>query len=352
MTEQALLTAPEDVACPGGETTALQERSEGSLSRAAHATLSDTALAYAQQSLSAATRRAYRSQLRAWEAWCLKEGHQAMPASPALLANHLAELAGRRSFATIELRLAAIVSAHSLLRMPFDAGDTDLRRTLSGIARTHGTKPKRQSVPLLTRDVILIASACGGGARPERDRALILLGFAGAFQRSELCGIEIGHLKFVREGLAVYLPCSKGDQERAGETVAIAANPLSAHCPVAAVRRWIEVADISTGPLFRRVTRDGAVGLKPLSAEAVRLILQMRAEDAGFRGEALARITPHSLRSGCITTLAKASVHERDIMKHSRHGSATVMRGYIRSSLAPEAFTSGALWERLFDQDG
>lgn len=95
-----------------------------------------------------------------------------------------------------------------------------------------------------------------------------------------------------------------------------------------------------------------SLGPSPLSVEAVRLILQMRAEDAGFRGEALARITPHSLRSGCITNLAKASVHERDIMKHSKHGSAAVMRGYVRSSLAPEAFTSETLWDRLFDQDG
>lgn len=351
MTEQVLLTNRDLAETPGANHTALQERGGPSVSRVTHATLSETALAYAQQSLSAATRRAYGSQLRAWEAWCLKGGNQAMPASPALLANHLAELAGTRSFATIELRLAAIVSAHCLLRQPFDAADPDLRRTLSGIARTHGTKPKRQSVPLLTGDVIKIASACGGGRCAERDRALILLGFAGAFRRSELCAIDIAHLKFVREGLAVYLSSSKSDQEHAGETVAVAANPLSAHCPVAAVRRWIEGAEITVGPLFRRVTRDGALGLRPLSAEAVRIILQRRVEDAGFRGEALARITPHSLRSGCITTLARASVHERDIMKHSRHGSATVMRGYIRSSLAPEAFTSGALWGRLFDED-
>jgi integrase len=98
--------------------------------------------------------------------------------------------------------------------------------------------------------------------------------------------------------------------------------------------------------VFRRITRSDALGRQGLSAESVRLILKERAWEAGYRGEELDRITPHSLRAGCITTLAQASVHERDIMKHSRHGSQAVMRGYIRAAATPEAFTSGALWRR------
>ena len=98
--------------------------------------------------------------------------------------------------------------------------------------------------------------------------------------------------------------------------------------------------------MFRRITRSDAIGRQGLSPESVRLILKERAWEAGYRGEELDRITPHSLRAGCITTLAQASVHERDIMKHSRHGSQAVMRSYIRAAAVEEAFTSGALWRR------
>jgi integrase len=321
--------------------------------------LSDAASAYARASLSRATRISYRSQLRAWEAWCRTQGVSPAPAAPALVANHLAELAGTRSHATLQLRLAAIVSAHALLRLPFDAADPALRQTLAGIARGHGTRPQRQAAPLLTADAIRIASVCGGDLRGrelrgERDRTLILLGFAGAFRRSELLAIRVDQLRFVKQGVAgglaggltVFLPRSKGDQEQQGETVLIAANPLSAHCPVAALRSWLQVSGLQGGWVFRRITRANTLGKRPLSAEAFRLILKARAEEAGYRGEDLARITPHSLRAGCITALAQASVHERDIMKHARHGSQTVMRGYIRAAITETEFVSLALWSQ------
>jgi integrase len=307
-------------------------------------TLSETALAYARQALSPATRRAYGSHLRAWEAWCQARDTLPAPAAPALVANHLAELAGQRAYVTLSSRLSAIAQAHHLLRLPFDLRDPELRKTLQGIARAHGTRPKRQAAPLLTADVIRIAAACDGSLRGERDRALILLGFAGAFRRAELIEIRAGDLSFGPHGLTVFLPRSKADQIGEGSLVHVAANPLAAHCPVAAVRAWLDAAGIRQGWVFRRITRSDAIGRQGLSAESVRLILKDRAWQAGYRGEALDRITPHSLRAGCITTLAQASVHERDIMQHSRHGSQAVMRGYIRAAATPEAFASGALW--------
>jgi integrase len=156
--------------------------------------LSETAMAYARQALSPATRRAYASHLRAWERWCEDKGALPCPAHPALVANHLAELAGQRSHATLSGKLAAIAQAHALLRLPFEASDPELRKTVQGIARTHGRRPQRPAAPLLTRDVIRIASACGGSLRGERDRALLLLGFAGAFRRSELVRIRVADL--------------------------------------------------------------------------------------------------------------------------------------------------------------
>jgi integrase len=307
-------------------------------------TLSEAAQSYACEALSASTRRAYRSHLRAWEAWCRAKDVPAVPAAPALVANHLAELAGQRAYVTLTSRLSAIAQAHALLRLAFDVHDPELRKTLQGIARRHGTKPKRQAAPLLSADVIRLAALCGGSLRGERDRALILVGFAGAFRRSELVSIGVGDLNFGEHGVSVFLSRSKADQVGEGAIVHIAANPLTAHCPVAALRAWLEVAKIKQGLVFRRITRHDTIGRDGLCTESVRLILKERAWEAGYRGAELARITPHSLRAGCITTLAQASVHERDIMQHSRHGSQTVMRGYIRAAATEEAFTSGALW--------
>ena len=312
--------------------------------------LSGTARAYAGQALSAATRRAYASHLRAWESWCRARNVPAAPAAPALVANHLAELAGQRAYVTLTARLSAIAQAHALLRLPFDRDDPELRKILQGIARTHGRRPRRQAAPLLTADILRIAGSCGGSLRGERDCALILLGFAGAFRRAELVAIQVADLRFGPHGLSVFLPRSKADQEGEGSLVHIAANALAAHCPVAAVRSWLAVSGITAGWVFRRISRDDAIGRDGLSTESVRLILKDRAWEAGYRGDDLARISPHSLRAGCITTLARAAIHERDIMQHSRHSSQTVMRGYIRAAATTgDAFTSAALWRRRDD---
>jgi integrase len=305
--------------------------------------LSETAAAYAHQALSPATRRAYGSHLRAWEAWCRRHDLPSAPARPSLVANHLAELAGRRAHSTLTGRLAAIVRVHRMLDLPFDAADPGLRATLAGIARRHGTSPHRQAAPLLVADLRRLADACGGDLRGERDRSLLLLGFAGAFRRSELATIAMADLRWCDWGLEVYLPRAKDDQHGRGRVVAIAAAPAGAGiCPVAALRRWLAVSGLCQGPLFRAISRHGAMRAAALSGEAVRDILQHRAWEAGYRGADLARLTPHSLRAGCITTLARAQVHERDIMTHSRHSSQTVMRGYIRQAGATPI--AAALW--------
>ena len=309
--------------------------------------LSDAAATYARAALAPATRRAYASHLRAWEAWCKARGAPPVPASPALVANHLAELAGKHAHSTLTGRIAAIIRAHRLLGMAFEATHAGLRETLAGIARRHGTRPHRQAAPLLAAEMRRLAGVCGGDLRGERDRALLLLGFAGAFRRVELVGIDIADLRFQDWGLEVFLPRAKEDQDGRGRVVAIAAAPAvsGAVCPVAAVRSWLAVGGLSHGPLFRAITRHGTLRAGRLSPETVRSVLKDRAWEAGWRGAALAGLSPHSLRAGCITALALAQVHERDIMSHSRHSSQSVMRGYIRHA-AGQPGIAAALWSR------
>ncbi|MBN9508403.1 MAG: tyrosine-type recombinase/integrase [Alphaproteobacteria bacterium] len=294
--------------------------------------LSEAAASYARAALAPATRRAYRSHLRAWEAWCRTRDLPPLPAPPPLVANHLAELAGRRSVSTLSCRLAAIIRAHRLLGLGFDVTDAGLRETVAGIVRTHGRAPRRRAAPLRTDQILRIAAACGEDLRGLRDRALLLVGFAGAFRRSELVGIRCDDLAFGADGVSVRLPRSKEDQAGIGAHVHVAANRAGGDCPVRALRRWLTAAGIASGSVFRRIGRGTTLGAAPLTPESVRLILRARAAAAGLSANVLATLSPHSLRAGCITTLAEARVHERDIMAHSRHASQSVMRGYIRAS--------------------
>ena len=96
-------------------------------------------------------------------------------------------------------------------------------------------------------EIIRLAGACGGNLRGERDHALLLLGFAGAFRRSELVEIRVGDLTFGPHGLSVFLPRSKADQVGDDSVVNVAANPHSAHCPIGAVRAWLDRAGIDQG---------------------------------------------------------------------------------------------------------
>ena len=191
------------------------------------------------------------------------QGGRAAPAAPALVANQLADLAGTRAYVTLTSRVSAIAQAHALLRLPLDLRDPELRKTLQGIARAHGTRPKRQAVPLLSGEIIRLAGVCGGDLRGERDHALLLLGFAGAFRRSELVEVRVGDLTFGLHGLSVFLPRFRADQVGEGSVVNVAGNPRSAHCPVGTVRAWLDRAGIEQGWVSRRISRDDAVGCPP-----------------------------------------------------------------------------------------
>jgi integrase len=162
-----------------------------------------------------------------------------------------------------------------------------------------------------------------------RDRALILIGFAGAFRRSELVAVEMDDIEFNREGLTITLLQSKTDQEGQGYKKGI---PYGSHpdtCPVRSLQDWLQAAKITKGPLFRRVNRYGQVGPAALTGKSVAVIVKKLAKAAGLDER---KYSGHSLRAGLITTAANRGVDERSIMKQSGHKSLTVMRGYIQDA--------------------
>jgi integrase len=161
----------------------------------------------------------------------------------------------------------------------------------------------------------------------RRDRALILLCFAGAFRRSELVSLDVGDLRRCREGLIVTLRRSKTDQEGQGTVKGIPRGQSAATCPVAAVEAWISAAQLRSGPLFRRVYPSGRVGTKPLAAFHLVRVVKRLAEAVGLDP---ALYAGHSLRAGLATAAAAAGRGERAIMRQTGHRSERSVRRYIR----------------------
>ena len=206
------------------------------------------------RSKSEATTRAYATGFGAFELWCHRYDLSSLPAAPDTVACYLTALAARdAAVATLRTRIVAISQAHKAAGYPPPAQSETVRRTMAGIARAKGTR-QRQVAPLRI-DMLKAMLA----ATPEdetigvRDRAILLIGFAGGFRRSELAALDAEDLKFVESGVDILIRRSKTDQEGAGRTVGIANGRHEETDPVLALRRWITVSGVTTGALFLRI---------------------------------------------------------------------------------------------------
>jgi site-specific recombinase XerD len=273
------------------------------------------------------TLRGYQSDWRDFCTWTSAQGLPALPASPEHVAAYIAECARRLKPGTIQRRLNAIAEAHKAAGLESPTPTAIVRNTLKGIRRTLGTAPAAQKAAALTVDIRAMVSAADAGLIGTRDRALVLLGFAGAFRRSELIGLDVADLEFNHDGLTVSLRRSKTDQEGAGRKIGIpyGANPET--CPVRNVQRWTEEAGVTAGPLFRSINRHGHMQPAGLSGIDVARIVKKLAERAGLDP---AKYAGHSLRAGHATAAAIAGASERSIMNQTGHRSVQMVRRYIR----------------------
>jgi integrase len=172
-----------------------------------------------------------------------------------------------------------------------------------------------------------MVDAADVGLIGSRDRALILLGFAGAFRRSELVGLDIEDCAFGKDGLTVMLRRSKTDQDGAGRKIGIPYGSNPETCPVRVLQSWLEQAALTTGPVFRSINRDGRVQVGRLSPADVARIVKKLADRAGLDA---ANYAGHSLRAGHATSAAIAGASERSIMNQTGHRSVQMVRRYIR----------------------
>jgi site-specific recombinase XerD len=272
------------------------------------------------------TLRGYQSDWRNFCTWCEGHGIPPLPATAETVAGYIAECAQHLKPGSIQRRLNAIAEAHKAAGAESPTSAGIVRNTLKGIRRTLGTAPQ-QKAPTLTGDIRAMVDAADAGLIGARDRALILLGFAGAFRRSELVNLELADMEFSPDGLTVVLRRSKTDQDGAGRKIGIpyGANPET--CPVRTVKAWIEHAGKIDGPVFRSIKRHGQIQAGGLSGIDVARVVKKLAKRAGLDP---AKYAGHSLRAGHATAAAIAGASERSIMKQTGHRSVQMVRRYIR----------------------
>jgi site-specific recombinase XerD len=276
----------------------------------------------------AGTRRAYRADWDHFDAWCRHHSLAALPATPETVALYITALAASHRPATLRRRLTVIGLAHQAAGRPSPASmqQTLVGETLKGIRRTLGTAQTGKR-PFYTGQVRAMIGALPENLQGLRDRALLLMGFAGGFRRSELAGLAVEDIAHEKDGLVATLRRSKTDQEGRGRKVAL---PYGAHpetCPVRAYRDWLEAAGLQQGPVFREVDRHGRLQTKPLHKDSVGLIVKRAAARIGLNA---AEYAGHSLRAGLATQAYLNGANELAIMQQTGHRSLATVRKYIR----------------------
>ena len=295
--------------------------------------LLDQADRYARAAQSVNTTRAYRSDWRQFEAWCDRYGLQSIPTSPTAVALHLTALAeAGRSVSTVRRRCAAIARAHRIAGHASPTADPSVMTVLEGIARVHGTAPNKKTALLRDPLLELVDRIDTSGNAGLRDRALLLVGFALGLRRSELVAIELKDISPSPDGVTIRIARSKTDQQGRGASLLLPYAESPNPCPVRALRAWLDASGITDGPVFRRLSRAGAIGT-PLTPQSVALIIKRRADAAGLDPREFAG---HSLRSGYATQAARDGHRTEQIANTTRHKDQTVLAGYIHAGRGRE----------------
>jgi integrase len=313
--------------------------------------LTDRARTYVEAASSANTRRAYASDWKHFTAWCRRQNLSPLPPNPEVVGLYITACAsgstsgspsGTRSgkpnsVSTIERRLAAIGWNAVQRGMVLDCKDRAIATVMAGIRNTHATPP-RQKEALLPEDLIAMLETLDRGTlRGLRDRAMLLIGFAGGLRRSEITGLDLGRdqtedgrgwIEILDKGLLITLRGKTGWRE-----VEVGRGSSDATCPVIAVETWIKFAKLAKGPVFRRVTGKGKnVGPDRLNDQEVARLVKKAALAAGVRGDLSEAdreklFGGHSLRAGLASS---AEVDERYVQKQLGHASADMTRKYQR----------------------
>jgi len=289
-----------------------------------------------KNSKAANTLRAYKADFKDFSAFCAKNGFSSIPTEPKILALYLTHLSATSKFSTLKRRIASISVIHKLKGHYLDTKHPIIMENLHGIKRVKGTNQKakkpilinnlKQIIHVIDRylsnnesgDVDCIIPENSKNIRNKiRDKAIILVGFAGGFRRSEIVNIDYDDVEFVSEGVKIFIKRSKTDQSGEGMIKAIPYFDNKTFCPVLALKNWIEHSEIKSGRLF------------DISDKSISLIIKKYASLAGLDPN---KYGGHSLRSGFATSAAESGAEERNIMAMTGHKTTQMVRRYIQEA--------------------
>ncbi|HOO96197.1 MAG TPA: site-specific integrase [Caldisericia bacterium] len=285
-------------------------------------------IANGMEVLSDNTNTAYKSGWSKFVNWCSLHDFSPLPAEPATVAAWLASLADEgKKASSIDTWRSAVRKIHRNADLPDPTEHEQVKNAMRSIKRKIGSA-KEKKTALLADDIKSIVDTLGNSLIDLRDKALVLWGYAGAFRRSELVGIQISDITRVDKGFKVLIRRSKTDQEGKGMEKAIFAKPGSVYCPVKAFEDWIRASKIKDGHVFRHINKHGEL-LAPLQPPAVNTILKKLVIPLGFDPN---DIGGHSLRAGFVTELIKKRAPVHKIMVQTGHKNYQTLREYIRTA--------------------
>lgn len=286
------------------------------------------AIDFAQVSVSPRTAKQYEADWTTFRVWCGGHGAPYLPAPPAVVAAYLAERSATRARSGLRLILAAISHHHRRAGHLWTSGDPVIASVMRGILREQ-KRPVRPAAALTSAEIRQLLAGCGDDLPGLRDRALLLVGFAGALRRSELVALDHEDVRFTVDGLVLRIRSSKGDQEGQGADVGIARGSRPGTCPVRALEAWLRRAAIKYGPVFRRLTSASTIEGR-LTGNGVWWILRARANEAGLDVSPGERLSPHGLRAGFITEAYLNGALDEQAGAHARQKNLDTTRSYRR----------------------
>lgn len=291
---------------------------------------------FAKRARAENTKRAYRSDWALFRAWCRDRGVNHLPATVKTVSLYVSSVSNDYKLSTLERKLSAISQAHKSAghESPALTSEEPLHSVWSGIVRSK-SRAKDKVAPALTEDIQMMVDNLPIAEEHEerltltgmRDRAILLVGFAGALRRSEIVRLAVDDITFTADGLRLVVRQSKSDQEGHGHVKGIHYGENPRTCPVRSLRSWLRASGVTEGPIFRSIDRWGNVGDSEMSGRSVANIVKDAAARAGLDPS---EYSGHSLRAGFTTQAARAGTPERIIMRHTGHKSEQMVREYIR----------------------
>jgi len=278
------------------------------------------------------TLRAYKSDFKDFGAFCAQHGFDSLPSEPKIVSLYLTYLSKNSKISTLRRRLVSIGMVHKLKGHYLDTKHPIIIENLMGIKRVKGSIQKGKK-PILINHLKSIINIINQQEIDEikkiRDKTIILVGFGGGFRRTELISIDHEDLEFVPEGVKITIKRSKTDQFGEGMIKGLPYFNNEEYCPVNNLKKWLDLSNIKSGPIFRRFAKGSALTNKRLTDQSVVLIIKNYLNLAGIENK---NYSGHSLRSGFATVAAESGADERSIMAMTGHKTTQMVRRYIREA--------------------